>query len=64
MKMKESASYPKTDASMKKGGSKDKSAYSEMGGASLKKGGGSKLDKQGGTSKKGDSCYKEHCKGE
>lgn len=62
MKMKESASYPKTDAGMKKGGSKDKAAYSEMGGASLKKGGSSKLDKQGGTSQKGDGLYKSHCK--
>jgi hypothetical protein len=62
MKMKEQASYPKTDASLKKGGMKDKVAYGSSGGASLGKSKGAKLDKEGGTSKKGDSLYKEHCK--
>jgi hypothetical protein len=62
MKMKEQASYPKTDASLKKGGSKDKAAYGSSGGASLGKSKGAKLDKAGGTSQKGDGLYKGHCK--
>jgi len=62
MKMKEQASYPKTDAGMKKGGSKDKAAYGSSGGASLGKSKSAKLDKAGGTSQKGDGLYKSHCK--
>ena len=60
--MKEQPTYPKTDASLKKGGKKDGSAYSQTGGASMGKGKSASLDKQGQTSKKGDACYKEHCK--
>ncbi len=62
MKMKDQPSYPKTDASLKKGGSKDKAAYSQTGGASLGKGKSASMDKAGGVSKKGDGLYKEHCK--
>lgn len=60
MKLKEQPSYPKTDASLKKGGGKDASAYKgDVGG---KSGAGKKsasLDSLGGVKGKDQSCYKK-----
>lgn len=65
MKMKQG--YGNESASMKPkgGGAKNASAYSEkagQGAAGARK--GAKLDSTGGTSKKNDGQYKEHCKDE
>ena len=59
MKLKETATYPKTDASLKKGSGKDASAYKgDMGGGAKLKKGASKLDALGECKKKDQSCYK------
>lgn len=50
--------YGKSDASMKKGGAKDKSAYGEMGGAKVSgERKGAKLDAQGEVKKKDLAQY-------